>query len=141
MSTIELPLTRRMHRYAHLLLLTAAGMVLACPIAWVWRFGCAACVAVSWLVLWRRFRRQRPVSLQIHRNGGLSCRLASAQTWTVTGIRPGVIRPWLVSARLLGGPGQRCELFVLGTCVSDAQHRELRRALIGFRPVTDPTQP
>lgn len=141
MSMIELPLTRRMRIYAHLLVLIATGLVLACPIAWSWRLGCAACVASGGLALWRRFLHRRPVSLQIDQDGGLRCQLANAQTWTVAGVRPGAIRPWLVSAGLVGGAGQRCDLFVPGTCLPDSLHRQLRRALIAFRPVTDDAPP
>ncbi|MCP5434381.1 MAG: hypothetical protein H6957_02840 [Chromatiaceae bacterium] len=137
MSTIELPLTRRMRFYAHALVMTATGLVLACPVAWSWRLVCAACVASIGLALWRRYLHRRPVSLQIDQDGGLRCRLANAQTWAVAGVRPGAIRPWLVSARLVGGPGQHCELFVPGTCLPESLHRQLRRALIGFRLESD----
>ena len=138
MTTIMLPLTRAMQWCGPALVLVTAGLVLLCPIVWPWRLLTAAAVLMLGASQWLRYLGRRPVSLSTGADGGMSCMLADGRTFEVSRILPGVIRPYLVSARLEGRAGERCDLLVPGAAVQATVHWQLRRALLGFRPDAGP---
>ncbi len=134
MLTIELPLTRATWAAAVGLSLLGSGLVLLSRATLPWR--------LIWVVLLltvaalgvQRFRRRRPVSLLVRPDGQLDCVLRDGRRVAITQCELGVVRPWLVSARLTAHGTGRLDLFVPGVVLSQTAHWELRRALIGFRP-------
>ena len=134
MQTIQLPLHRGMRVAGATLVMITCALVLLSPVIWPWRIACA--LAVGWLgvVSWRRYLRRRPVNLTVAPGGDLWCALPDGRRHQVSRIQPGVIRPWLVSARLALDVGPCCNLFVPGWALTGQEHWRLRRAVLGFRP-------
>jgi hypothetical protein len=135
MTTIPLPLDHRSKLYAAGLLLGIVCLSLLCEIALPWRLAAAAVLLLSGILLWWRYLRRRPASLIVEKDGRLSCMFANGHRLEVALILPGIIRPSLVSARLKGRAGEYCDLFVPGGSLPETAHWQLRRALVGLRPV------
>ena len=135
MTTIPLPLDHRSKLYAAGLLLGILCLSLLCQIVLPWRLAAAGVLLLSGTLLWRRYLRRRPASLIVEKDGRLCCMFADGQRLEVDRILPGIIRPSLVSARLEGRAGECCELFVPGGSLPETAHWQLRRALVGLRPV------
>jgi hypothetical protein len=140
MTTIPLPLGHRSHVYAVGLLLGVVWLSLLCEIELPWRLAGAAVLLLSGVLLWRRYLRRRPVSLVAEKDGRLCCFFADGHRLEVARILPGIIRPILVSARLEGRAGEYCNLFVPGGSLPETAHWQLRRALVGLRPVQSDEQ-
>ena len=134
MTTIPLPSSRGMQRYATGLLLLIVCLVFLCQIAWPWRAAAAVLSMLSGVWLWRRYLQRRPVSLTIEMGGVIRCMLADGQGLEVARMLIGIIRPGLLCARLEGRAGEYCDLLVPGGSLSESAHWQLRRALIRFRP-------
>jgi hypothetical protein len=109
-----------------------SALVLTVPAAWPWRMGWSGLVLVVGGLLWRRYRRRRPLALHRLEASGLSCTLAEGGEVGVRRIRIGVLNPWLVSARLFVADGRVLDLFVPGHALTQTEHRRLRRALLAF---------
>ena len=135
MTTIPLPVDLRSKMYAAGLLLGIVCLTLLCQIALPWRLAAAAALLLSGTLIWRRYLRRRPASLIAEKDGRLCCMLADGRRLEVARILPGIIRPSLVSARLEGGAGEYCDLYVPGGSLTETAHWQLRRALVGLRSV------
>jgi hypothetical protein len=135
MTTIPLPLDRLSKLYAAGLPLGLVCLSLMCQIALPWRLAAAAVLLLSGILLWWRYLRRRPASLIVEKDGRLCCMLANGHSLEVARILPGIIRPSLASARLEGRAGECCDLFVPGGSLPETAHWQLRRALVGLRPV------
>jgi hypothetical protein len=114
-------------------------MVLATHTAWPWRLGLAILVLTAGGLLWRHYLRRRPVALHAGARDSLTVTPADGRAVAVEQVTIGVVRPWLVSARLYVADGRRLDLFVPGRSLSSAQHWRLRRALTVFRPAGNGT--
>jgi hypothetical protein len=123
-----------MHVGGAILVLGACTLVLLSPVIWPWRIACALAVGLFGIASWQGYLRRRPANLTIAPGGGLWCTLPDGGRYEVMRIHPGVIRPWLVSARLALDAGPRCNLFVPGWILTAQAHWQLRRAILGFRP-------
>mgnify|MGYP001824880322 CR=1 FL=1 len=134
MQTIPLPLSRGLALSGPGLSYFAGVLIVFCQTAWPWRLALACTVILSGALFWRRYLRQRPVSLTIDKDGHLWCMLADGQRLDVERILPGIIRPCLLCCRLKGGAGKRCDLLIPGGSIPQSAHRAVRRAVIGFRP-------
>lgn len=119
---------------AVLLIAVLAGSALSSPVDWRWRLACALAVTGAGLMSWRRYLRRRPCGLTARPDGRLLCERPGRGREHVVAVREGVVRPWLVSARLTLRDGSGCDLFVPGWAVPAATHWALRRVVIGFRP-------
>ena len=135
MTPIPLPLDRRSKLYAVGMLLSIVCLSLLCEIAWPSRLAAAVVSLLSGILLWWRYLRRRPTSLIVEKDGRLCCMFANGHSLEVARILPGIIRPSLVSARLQGRAGEYCDLFVPGGSLPETAHWQLRRALVGLRPV------
>lgn len=141
MQTIQLPISRCI-RFAGWGLITACSMlVLATHTAWPWRLGLAILVLAVGGLLRRRYLRRRPVALHAGARDSLTVTPADGREVAVEQVTIGVVRPWLVSARLYVADGRRLDLFVPGRSLSSAQHWRLRRALTVFRPAGEGARP
>ena len=138
MYSIHLPLTRGLRRAGPALIFVLGGLVLLCPIAWPWRLGGALTICGYGLWLWRHYLRRRPVRLDAAADGSVHGVLADGSGIELADIRQGIVRPWLISARLLGTAGERCDLLVPRAALSVEGHWRLRRLLLGFRPPAGP---
>jgi hypothetical protein len=134
MRAIDLPLTRCMRFAAAGILLLGSGLVLFSRIQLPWRLACVGIILAGGQLLLQHYRRWRPVTLLVQSDGALCCVLADGRQIPVAHCQLGVVRPWLLSARLIGQRAECLELFVPGCALSRSVHWELRRALIGFRP-------
>jgi len=134
MKTIPLPLSRGLALSGPGLPICAGVVILFCQIAWPWRLAVVGTVILAGALFWRRYLQRRPVKLTIDAAGSLWCVLANGQRLDVARILPGVIRPCLLCSRLVGEAGERCDLLIPGGSIPQSSHREVRRALIGFRP-------
>ena len=134
MHTIELPLDRRTRLLGPGVIAASAILVLLCGIAWPWRLSATLLVVVTGIWLWRRFLKQRPVSLNVEADGALACTRADGRVLAVSRVLTGITHPRLVCARLEGVAGDRCALFVPGGALTVMDHWRLRRALTGWHP-------
>ncbi len=133
MQAIDLPLTHSLRAAFVVLGLIGAGLVLLSPVQWPWRLAWLSCWLVSNTILWRHYVRSRPTRLLLSQNRGLSCLLADGREMQVARCELGVVRPWLVSARLVGIEGHKSDLFVPRGMLQADAHWAMRRALIEFR--------
>ena len=134
MLAIELPLTRATWVVAVGLSLLGSGLVLLSRATLPWRLIWVVLLLTVAALVVQRFRRRCPVSLLVRPDGQLACVLRDGRRVAITQCELGVVRPWLVSARLTAHGAGRLDLFVPGVVLSQTAHWELRRALIGFRP-------
>ena len=135
MITIALPMGGQTKFIGRAIVGASTLLVLSCPIAWPWRGMAALAILATGLLLWRSFLKRRPVGLVVAMDRGLTCLCADGRVLEITDVRPGVVRPALVCARLEAGPEGHCDLFVPGRGISRRVHWQLRRALIDFRAV------
>ena len=133
MQAVQIPLGSELRIGGPLLIALACLVLFACPILWPWQLLLALVGSLLGVWQWRRFLRRRPVAVVPGPNRGISCQLADGSTLTVSALRIGVLRPWLVSARLEGPAGERVDLFVPGRSLPENAHWQLRRWLIWFR--------
>jgi len=134
MQAIDLPLARSLRTTVAALFLSGAGLVLLSAIQWLWQLAWLVCWLVGGIVIWRHYLRARPTRLLLSSDGGLSYLSAAGEQIRVTRCQYGVVRPWLVSVRLVGFEGQTGDLFVPGGSLHPEVHWAMRRALIAFRP-------
>jgi hypothetical protein len=138
-TRIQLPLRGRTRLFGPGLIACFTLLGLTCQIAWPWRAGFAVSILLSGAWMWRRYLKQRPVSLVLRSGGAISCSCGDGRVLEVSRVRPGIMHPVLVCARLEADSGGCCDLFVPSDALSSVDHRQLRRALIGFRPAqSDP---
>lgn len=133
MQVIDLPLTHSLRRSFAVLSLGGMGLVLLSPVQWPWRLVWLCCWLLAGVVLWRQYSGTRPARLLLGHNGRLSWMLVDGREIQVARCELGTVRPWLVSARLVGIEGQTSNLFVPGGTLHADAHWALRRALIAFR--------
>jgi hypothetical protein len=138
MQAVQIPLGTELRIGGPLLIVLVCFALLACPIVWPWRLFLALIGTLLGVWQWHRFLRRRPVAVASGLDRGISCQLADGSTLTVSGLRIGVLRPCLVSARLEGVAGERVDLFVPGRALSEAAHWQLRRWLVRFRAADSP---
>jgi hypothetical protein len=138
MQAVQIPLGSELRVGGPLLMISVCLAVLACPIVWPWRLFLALLGLLLGVWQWHRFLRRRPVAVAPGLDRGINCQLADGSTLTVSQLRIGVLRPWLVSARLEGQAGERVDLFVPGRALPETAHRQLRRWLIWFRASESP---
>ena len=130
--TIALPLTGQTKVLGPGIIVSCAVLGLMCQSEWNWRLSATALVLLAGAGLWRRFLRQRPISLDVESDGRLSCTCADGRRFRVSRVLPGVIHPRLICARLVGEDGERRDLFVPGGDLPPTMHWQLRRRLVGF---------
>jgi hypothetical protein len=133
MSKIDLPINRPVRFGGPVVVICCACLVLCCPLAWPWRLLLAVSVTLHGAWLWQRFLYRRPLRLYFDRTDCLRCDLADGRQITVTQMHCGIIRPFLVSARLRDEAGEQLDLFVPGPQLSIEAHWRLRRGLIAWR--------
>ena len=133
MQAVQIPLGPELRFGGPLLVVSVCLAVLACPVVWPWRLFLALLVMLVGFWQWHRFLRRRPVAIGPPLDRGISCQLADGSSLTVRELRIGVLRPWLVSARLEGVAGERVDLFVPGRALPETAHWQLRRWLVRFR--------
>ena len=138
MQGVQIPLGPELRFGGPLLIGLACLALLACPVAWPWRLILALLGVLLGVWQWHRFLRRRPVAIAPRLDRGISCELADGSKLTVREMRIGVLRPWLVSARLEGAAGERVDLFVPGRALPETAHWQLRRWLIRFRASDSP---
>jgi hypothetical protein len=141
MYSIHLPLNGCLRLAAWGIILASMALVLVGHAAWPWRVAGAALVLGTGVLLWRRYQKRRPVTLRACALGGLSCTLADGREVRIAQSQLGVVRPWLVSARLRTAGGERLDLFVPGRSLGGDAHWQLRRALLAFRPEVGAAEP
>jgi hypothetical protein len=133
MSIIPIPLGRSMRLGGPAFVLGVGALVLSCQFYWAWRLVAVSAVLAIGTLLWIRYLRRRPISMSIKPDGRIGCERADGCTFEVVRVLPGVVRPWLLSSRLLGGEGEVCDLFVPGRSLPESAHWQLRCALTRFR--------
>lgn len=134
MQSITLRMSNIVRHAGPAVVMAATGVVLLCPVQWPWRLASAGLVLGSGAILWKRYLSQRPRRLSLDAKGGLEAGFADGRLRQVVAIEPGIVRPWLISARLHHADGSRSELLVSARCIAEEEHWRLRRWLVGFRP-------
>ncbi len=134
MRAIALPLNRATWAAAVGLPLLGSGLVLLSRAALPWRLIWVLLLLTVAALVVQRFRRRRPVNLLVRPDGRLDCVLADGRRVAITQCELGLVRPWLVTARLTAHGVGQLDLFVPAAVLSKTAHWELRRALIDFRP-------
>ena len=112
----------------------ALCLVICSPVDWPWRVGAALATAITGGLLWKRFLVRFPRAIVDRTPDSLEVRAADGGNQLVEQVRLGVVRPWLISARLYLEHGAAIDLFLPGGLVPAEDHWRLRRALIQFRP-------
>lgn len=133
MNDIPLPLTRCVRLIAAGSIVATALMVVLGPYTWAARLTVAGAVLLVGVSSWHTYTRRRPVRLKIADDRSLSVELADGSIRTVRSVRPGVVAPVLISARLVLDEGET-DLLVPGRSLDAHAHWQLRRALLAFRP-------
>lgn len=133
MTTYTLLLDMRVKLIGPGIVAGVAGLIVFSRIAWPWQVVAILAVLLWGARLWWLFLKQRPVSLRFETGGALSCTRADGRTFDVIRVLPGIIHPGLLCARLEAGTREHCDLFVPAGTLTEAEHRQLRRALLGFR--------
>ncbi len=133
MHAVQIPLGPELRFGGPLLIASVCLALLACPVVWPWRLFLALLGMLLGVWQWHRFLRRRPVTVAARPDHGISCQLADGSSLTVRELRIGVLRPWLVSARLEGVAGERVDLFVPGRALPETAHWRLRRWLVRCR--------
>ena len=138
MQSVQIPLGPELRFGGPLLIVVVCLALLACPVAWPWRLFLAMLGMLLGVWQWQHFLRRRPVAIEPPLDRGISCRLADGSSLTVRELRIGVLRPWLISARIEGVAGERVDLFVPGRALPETAHWQLRRWLVRFRAADSP---
>lgn len=133
MATIQIPLTRAQRRAGPALVLLLSGLVLASGLAWPGRGLLAVAVLLGGLAGWQRHLARRAVSLRLDPDRRLHCERADGAALVADRIRPGVVAPALLSARLESDAGETCDLLLPGWGVAPDRHRQARRLLLAAR--------
>jgi hypothetical protein len=103
------------------------------PLAWSLRPAAAIAVVLASTALWSRHHRRLPQALARDATGRLRLQCRSGDWLEIERIDVGVVRPWLLSARLHAG-GRGRDLFVPGATLDRETHWRLRHLLRIFRP-------
>ena len=75
MHEIPLPLTRCMRSLAAAIVVVPAVLIATSPIVYAWRLPVSLLILFTGLLLWRRYRRWRPIVLRIGSDRRLNCLL------------------------------------------------------------------
>lgn len=110
-----------------------AAALLAMPFAWPLRMGLASFAWMLAALMWEHHYRRSPTVLTMDAAGRVGMRCRSGLWLDVDDVDIGIVRPWLVSARLRV-TGSARDLFVPGRTLPPETHWQLRRLVLGFRP-------
>ncbi len=132
--TILLPVSRYEYLVGLAIILGAAMLPLFMPSAPLWRLGSSIGVIAIGAVLWSVYWRRRPRSLTIRPKGGLACGLRDDRRVEVEQVLCGYIDPRCLSVRLTTSDGHRRALLLFADALTADAHRQVRHAMIGFRP-------
>jgi hypothetical protein len=134
MHEIPLPLTRGMRSLAAAVVAGPAVLIATSTIVDAWRLPGSLLVLFTGLLLWRRYRRWRPVVLRVGPDRRLNCTLSEGDCVEVDQVLRGVVAPGLIMATLIGKGGEAMPLLVPGRSLNADAHWLLRRALLAWRP-------
>jgi hypothetical protein len=129
---IDINPSKGLRRLGYLVVLACTLLPLLSPLTLPWGILLALSVLIIGVGSWHRFLQRCPEALIVGPEGRLALLTREGQRFPVTGVDRGIVRPWLVSA-VLRTAASRVELFVPGWALPPQTHRQLRRALIGFR--------
>ena len=119
MHEIPLPLTRGMRSIAAAVVAGPAVLIATSTIVAAWRLPGSLLVLFTGLLLWRRYRRWRPVVLRVGPDRRLNCTLSERDCVEVDQVLRGVVAPGLIMATLIG-KGKVDELVSLLEPVDDS---------------------
>lgn len=136
---IELPTNAWEGLGAGALIAGAACIAAAGPVTPGWRVALAIATLLIGASQWWHYHQRRPQALLIANGGNLVLERPDGTTVSVTEVRPGLVGPALLAARLRLTNGQHVDLFVPGGRLSSDDHRIVRAALLRHRP--DESQP
>lgn len=132
MSTIELPLTWTVRALGPAIIGLGSFLVLLTPVDGYAQLATIVAEVVFGGWQWRRWLDQRPLRVSIGQHAGFGLVLTNGASIAVDSVRPGVVRPWLLSARLVAADGRRADLFVPAGAVPADQHHALRQAVLNL---------
>lgn len=131
--TINLPLSLWERLSGPFVILCAAGLPLLIPAEPLWVLSSVMTIAIIGTAFWLQYLRVRPLSLTVKSGGRLVCELEDGGQLEVIRVLQGYVNPFCVSARLTTKDGCHRNLLLFGDAVTSESHRQVRRALLGFR--------
>jgi hypothetical protein len=135
MAFIEIPLTAAQRRAGPALVLLLTGVLLSSGLAWPGRGLLALALLLGGLACWRRHLARRAAVLRLDPERRLHCVRGDGIVFVAARIRPGVVAPALLSARLESSAGEVCDVLLPGWGTAPQLHRQVRRLLLAAREV------